>query len=62
MTETLAMMYAAGLPVDFEAFHGGRRGPWDDVPLYPLEHQRYWLDDSPPQQEEPAAILTFAAE
>jgi acyl transferase domain-containing protein len=45
LTDSLAQLYAAGRRVDLQAFHGGRRGPWDFTPLYPFERQRYWLDD-----------------
>ena len=46
LVEAVAGLYVAGCPVDFVALHRGRGGPWDDVPLYPFERQRYWLDEA----------------
>jgi acyl transferase domain-containing protein len=46
LVEAVAGLYVAGCPVDFVALHRGRGGAWDDVPLYPFERQRYWLDEA----------------
>jgi acyl transferase domain-containing protein len=46
LVDAFSSLYAAGCPVDFPALHGGRGGAWTDIPLYPFERQRYWLDDA----------------
>jgi acyl transferase domain-containing protein len=45
LNKALAALYADGRRIDLAAFHGGRRGPWGDVPVYPFEHQVYTLDE-----------------
>ena len=42
--ESLAKLYAAGVPVSWAAFHADRPSRRRvDLPLYPFERKRYWL-------------------
>jgi acyl transferase domain-containing protein len=47
LASVLAALHVRGVPVDWAAFD--RHYPRDrrDLPLYPFERQRYWLDDTP---------------
>ncbi|MDJ0460162.1 type I polyketide synthase [Streptomyces sp. H27-C3] len=54
---SLGEAHAHGVPVDWNAVFGGRTGAPAELPTYPFQRQRYWLDT--PQ---PAASTTPAAE
>ncbi|GAA3475650.1 type I polyketide synthase [Streptomyces yanii] len=43
-----AELYAAGVPVDWAAFFPG--GGQTDLPTYPFQHRRYWLEEESPAQ------------
>ena len=40
----LARLWAAGVEVDWPAFHGEERRRRVPLPTYPFEHQRYWVE------------------
>jgi acyl transferase domain-containing protein len=56
LVEAVSALHAAGCPIDFGAFHGGRGGVWAQVPLYPFERQRYWLNQASTGAAEPAHV------
>ncbi len=41
--ESLAQLYATGLPINWEAFYAGSRCRRVSVPTYPFRHSRHWL-------------------
>ncbi|HEV3051014.1 MAG TPA: type I polyketide synthase, partial [Longimicrobium sp.] len=41
---SLGGLWAAGVPVEWEAFHGGERRLRVPLPTYPFERRRYWVD------------------
>ncbi|MCY0960396.1 SDR family NAD(P)-dependent oxidoreductase [Streptomyces sp. H27-H5] len=41
---SLGEAHAHGVPVDWNAVFGGRTGASADLPTYPFQRQRYWLD------------------
>ena len=43
LLESLAALYATGLPVDWEALHGARQRP-AQLPRYPWQREHYWID------------------
>ncbi|MGK4580164.1 SDR family NAD(P)-dependent oxidoreductase [Kitasatospora sp. HPMI-4] len=40
----LAAAYSAGVPVDWARFHTGRGGHRIDLPAYPFQRRRFWLE------------------
>ncbi|WP_327066355.1 type I polyketide synthase [Kitasatospora sp. NBC_01302] len=40
----LAAAYRAGVPVDWARFHAGRDGQRIDLPNYPFQRRRFWLE------------------
>jgi acyl transferase domain-containing protein len=52
-------LWAAGVTVDWPAFHAGARRLRVPLPTYPFERQRYWVD--PPAAEVPALSATTPA-
>jgi acyl transferase domain-containing protein len=48
MLAALGSMWAAGVPVDWRAFHGDDRTPRRvPLPTYPFERSRHWVDPRP---------------
>jgi len=43
---TLGQLWAAGVAVDWDAFHSGERRHRVHLPTYPFERQRYWIEPS----------------
>jgi acyl transferase domain-containing protein len=41
---TLGRLWLAGLAIDHKAFYAGRKLHRTDLPTYPFERQRYWID------------------
>ncbi|WUB13174.1 type I polyketide synthase [Streptomyces platensis] len=48
VTHALAHTHTAGVPVDWTAFFGDRP-PLADLPTYPFQRERYWLDARAPE-------------
>ncbi|MFC9312027.1 SDR family NAD(P)-dependent oxidoreductase, partial [Streptomyces sp. NPDC057011] len=44
LPEALGGLWAAGAPVDWAAYFGGRLAPPAALPTYPFRRDRYWLD------------------
>nr|WP_313956518.1 SDR family NAD(P)-dependent oxidoreductase [Streptomyces sp. SAJ15] len=58
---TLAELYAAGVPVDWSAVFGPVAGAADvELPTYPFQRRRYWLDDTLPSGDLAASGLRAA--
>ncbi|MGX1887238.1 type I polyketide synthase [Streptomyces sp. NPDC055287] len=43
-TEALARIWTGGVAVDWTAAFEGTGAAWTDLPTYPFQHSRYWLD------------------
>ncbi|MEU3188631.1 type I polyketide synthase [Streptomyces sp. NPDC006923] len=43
-TSAVARAYTRGAPLDWEAVYAGRRAGRADLPTYPFQHQRFWLE------------------
>jgi len=52
--QAIGTAWTAGIEVDFAALWHGTRRRRAALPVYPFEHQRYWLDPVPPAQHVPA--------
>ncbi|MEU9143527.1 type I polyketide synthase [Streptomyces sp. NPDC048349] len=48
LVSAVAQLYAAGVPVDWEAFYGGTGARLVDLPTYPFQRTRYWVDAAKP--------------
>ncbi len=42
-TETIARLWAAGAPIDWDAYHAFERRARVPLPTYPFEHQSFWV-------------------
>ncbi|HEY6321618.1 MAG TPA: SDR family NAD(P)-dependent oxidoreductase, partial [Thermoanaerobaculia bacterium] len=47
LLETLGRLWLAGVPIDWQGWHGGQRRRRIPLPTYPFERQRYWVDPPP---------------
>lgn len=47
---TLGRLWLAGLNIDYRAFYEGRKLHRIELPTYPFERQRYWIDAPKPGQ------------
>jgi acyl transferase domain-containing protein len=52
--DAIGRLWLAGVPIDWEAYHGGRRRRRIPLPTYPFQRDRYWIDAAPTPPE-PAA-------
>jgi acyl transferase domain-containing protein len=50
LIETLGHLYAAGVPVDWSAFHAGRRPRRTPLPSYAFEPRRHWFAHPSPAE------------
>ncbi|WP_045703281.1 type I polyketide synthase [Streptomyces rubellomurinus] len=57
----LAGVHARGVPVDWSAVLGGPAGRRVDLPTYPFQGERYWLDAAHAAAAEPAGLGVAAA-
>ncbi|MEW2134234.1 type I polyketide synthase [Streptomyces sp. NPDC005435] len=55
LTDTLAALYAHGVPVDWRAVLAERGGRRVALPTYPFQRRDYWLDASPRHRPAPPA-------
>ncbi|MGV9967043.1 SDR family NAD(P)-dependent oxidoreductase [Streptomyces olivaceus] len=53
LTDALARMWLAGVDVDWHAYHEARNPRRTEIPQYPFQRERYWIDAAP--AEHPAA-------
>ncbi|MEU6882656.1 SDR family NAD(P)-dependent oxidoreductase [Streptomyces sp. NPDC046712] len=44
LSEALGALWTAGVPVDWTAYFGGRGTDAPNLPTYPFQRDRYWLD------------------
>ena len=67
MLAALGAMWAAGVPVDWRAVHGGDSARRVPLPTYPFERSRHWVDPRPeavpatPAAAQPAPAAAAAA-
>src|SRR4051812_511846 len=54
MLESLAQLHVRGATINWAAFESRTRHRRIELPLYPFEHQRYWLEA---REETPAASV-----
>ncbi|GAB2684954.1 SDR family NAD(P)-dependent oxidoreductase [Nocardia thraciensis] len=47
LVRAVADAHCTGVPVDWTRFFAGRGGRRVDLPTYPFQHRRYWLDSAP---------------
>src|SRR5262249_6560915 len=55
MLGSLAKLHQHGQPIDWPAFHRGRKARRVPLPLYPFQGRRFWLDGSQPTAAETEA-------
>jgi acyl transferase domain-containing protein/thioesterase domain-containing protein len=55
LLSALAQVWVAGAKVDWAGFHAGERRQRVELPTYPFERQRYWIDAPKPQKAAPIA-------
>ena len=55
MHAALGRLWLAGVPVDWDAYHGGERRRRVPLPGYPFQRERYWLADAGPANRAPCA-------
>ncbi|MDW5325038.1 type I polyketide synthase [Plantactinospora sp. KLBMP9567] len=46
--DALATLHLHGVSVDWQVAYAGSGARWCDLPTYPFQRQRYWLDATPP--------------
>ncbi|WP_443043775.1 type I polyketide synthase [Streptomyces sp. GS7] len=51
----LAGLHAHGIPVDWKAVYSGTGARLVDLPTYPFQHQKFWLNPHPPAKD-PSAL------
>ncbi len=61
LLDVLGQLWAAGVPVDWERFHGDEQRRRVPLPTYPFQRQRYWIEPGQsigrsPEAEPDAAI------
>ena len=54
LLSALAQVWVAGARVDWAAFHAGERRQRVELPTYPFERQRYWIEAPKAQKAAPA--------
>jgi len=53
----LAQFWVVGAKVEWTTFHAGERRQRVELPTYPFERQRYWIDAPKPQAPETSAVI-----
>ncbi|WSX07535.1 SDR family NAD(P)-dependent oxidoreductase (plasmid) [Streptomyces sp. NBC_00987] len=53
---SLAEAHVHGVELDWEAVFAGQRATHVDLPTYPFQRQRYWIDDLRPVMEAPVGV------
>jgi acyl transferase domain-containing protein len=66
MLHTAGALWVRGVPLDRSALHAGRRHDRLSLPLYPFQHERFWIDAAAPREfldralGEPGTAVTHA--
>ncbi len=55
LLSALAQVWVAGAKIDWTRFHAGEHRQRVELPTYPFERQRYWIDAPKPQSAAPVA-------
>jgi amino acid adenylation domain-containing protein len=53
LLSTLGRLWLAGAAVDWQGFQAGERRRRAQLPTYPFERQRYWIETRPPAEQQP---------
>ncbi|MGW1224839.1 type I polyketide synthase [Streptomyces sp. NPDC002530] len=61
LTETVARLWAGGVPVDWAAFYDGTGTHRPTLPTYAFQRRRFWLDAPYPQRDTSAGHPVLAA-
>ena len=54
LLNAVTQLYTHGVPINWDAVFPGAR--LIDLPTYPFDHQRFWIDDTPPSALTPAEV------
>jgi len=57
---TLGHLWMAGIPIDWHGFYAHERRVRVELPTYPFERQRYWIESHKPQQVALASVTSPA--
>jgi NAD(P)-dependent dehydrogenase (short-subunit alcohol dehydrogenase family) len=58
----LGKLWLAGVPVDWTRVHAGARRGRIEMPTYPFERQRYWVEPNRERQEKDSLVQGFSLE
>ncbi|MER7004172.1 beta-ketoacyl synthase N-terminal-like domain-containing protein [Dactylosporangium sp. NPDC000555] len=60
VSDALARLWSAGVPVDWRAYHGTARRRRVPLPTYPFQRRRYWVEHRPGALPVPTAAASTA--
>ncbi|CAK0771684.1 (acyl-carrier-protein) S-malonyltransferase [Gammaproteobacteria bacterium] len=59
---TLGRLWQRDVAIDWSTFYGAHRYPRIDLPYYPFERKRFWLDESLPTRTTNVAVINLPGE